>query len=303
MLPLINPQLTQLLACPDCKNDLSEIDKRLICNLCKRKYEIKNGIPILYPSNLDYVHLREEENLAKMMNRPRLNIKDQFSSIQWKNSKNEFWNIVQDNIRIEHQVFINIGCGYDNNFNKLEQKTHIFVNFDMVYDMVYFLKKNFDAKFCVVGDMNALPFRKNSFDCVSCIDVIHHESCRLWNLLESFKGILKLGGYLFLEDMNAWGLFQFPKSIFIPKPLFRILRSIFHRLKHSNHKPANYEFATNPWKVKKTLERLRFHDIKFYLNKSYPNINEFCFYIYKFLSKIELVQKYHNCHYFLSAIN
>ena len=47
----ISKELFDILACPDCKGDLSyNSDKnKLICNSCKRDFDIKEGIPILMP--------------------------------------------------------------------------------------------------------------------------------------------------------------------------------------------------------------------------------------------------------------
>ncbi len=69
--------------------------------------------------------------------------------------------------------------------------------------MLYTLKRDSGAKFCVVGDVRHLPFKKNQFDYLVCIDVIHHEYDQLKRLINSFKNLLKTGGMLFLEDPNA----------------------------------------------------------------------------------------------------
>ena len=76
-------------ACPNCGNDMIEVVDQLKCPVCNTGYDIKNGIPLLYPDSTAPKHLREEEDLAKMMNRPLLSRKDQFSGLQWKKSKEE----------------------------------------------------------------------------------------------------------------------------------------------------------------------------------------------------------------------
>jgi uncharacterized protein YbaR (Trm112 family) len=45
------PELYSILACPMCKADIKySTDYRwLVCTKCKRKYPIKNGIPVLLP--------------------------------------------------------------------------------------------------------------------------------------------------------------------------------------------------------------------------------------------------------------
>ncbi|HIC92284.1 MAG TPA: Trm112 family protein [Syntrophaceae bacterium] len=45
----INPELLEILACPQCKGDiyLNETEDGLICDNCKLMYPIKDDIPIM----------------------------------------------------------------------------------------------------------------------------------------------------------------------------------------------------------------------------------------------------------------
>ena len=81
MYELLDPKLIDLLACPDCSCDLAAIGNQLICSDCKREYEIRNGIPCLYPSSIDEEHLQKEEALSEVMKRTPLDSKDQFSLV------------------------------------------------------------------------------------------------------------------------------------------------------------------------------------------------------------------------------
>ncbi len=44
---MIDKDLIDILACPDCQSDVELKDKELVCKKCKKKYTIKNGVPIL----------------------------------------------------------------------------------------------------------------------------------------------------------------------------------------------------------------------------------------------------------------
>jgi len=301
MSSLTNPKLIQFLACPDCGGELSELRNCLQCASCFTEYEIRNGIPLLYSKKMDFAHMREEENLAGMMKSPRLNAKERFSAHQWDISKREFWSIVHRFAPPSPQAYINIGCGFDDRFRDLELQGNTFINFDMIYDMLFDLQQRAGAKSCVAGDLNNLPFKKGTFDYVVSIDVIHHENENLPQLLQSFRDLLKPGGRQFLEDPNAWGLFQMSKSIFLPKPLYRFLRSQYHRLKRSEHRPADYEFPTNVWRVMSILKQLGFHEIVVYPHTAYPSIGESSYRFYKLFSRFDFVRRYHNYHYMLSA--
>ncbi|MDD5246159.1 MAG: Trm112 family protein [Candidatus Omnitrophica bacterium] len=44
---MIDKELLDILACPACKSDVEEKDGWILCKGCKRKYPIRNGIPIM----------------------------------------------------------------------------------------------------------------------------------------------------------------------------------------------------------------------------------------------------------------
>ncbi len=49
----IPKEIFDILACPLCKSDLvyTKGKKNLVCAKCKRKFPIKEGVPILLPEN------------------------------------------------------------------------------------------------------------------------------------------------------------------------------------------------------------------------------------------------------------
>ncbi len=44
---MIDPQLLEILACPACKTPIRQEDDRLVCDTCKRRYPIRDGIPVM----------------------------------------------------------------------------------------------------------------------------------------------------------------------------------------------------------------------------------------------------------------
>ena len=44
---MIDKELLEILACPACKGDVQLKEDKIICIKCKRKYPIKDGIPIM----------------------------------------------------------------------------------------------------------------------------------------------------------------------------------------------------------------------------------------------------------------
>ncbi|MEW6609979.1 MAG: Trm112 family protein [bacterium] len=45
----MDKELLDILACPVCKGDIiyDEVNQKLICNACGRKYPIRDGIPVM----------------------------------------------------------------------------------------------------------------------------------------------------------------------------------------------------------------------------------------------------------------
>jgi SAM-dependent methyltransferase len=298
---LVNSRLVGLLACQQCGGDLRVSAEQLQCSDCDKSYEIRDGIPCLYPSTIDEGHLREEQSLFDLMLVPPGARKEQFIQAQWNESKEEFWGMVKASVEGNNKAFINIGCGYDTRFVDYEKEGNLFVNFDLIFDLLYMLKSRYGAESCVAGDINVLPFKKESFDYAISIDVIHHESDDLESLIRSFADLLKPGGTLFLEDLNAWGIFQVPKSILLPRQMYRLMRKMYHRIRRTAHQPADYEFPTSVWKIQNILRRTGFSDIVVHPNNSYPCIGPGLFRFYRLISRAEHIRKYHSCHYMISA--
>jgi SAM-dependent methyltransferase len=296
----IDPRLPDYLICPNCAEELVRADTELACAGCKRRYPIRQGIPLLLPEEFDQAHLQAETTLAEMMRAPVQNAGQVFSGSQWELSKTEFWRIVAESFPTPPAAMVNIGCGYDPNFARFDRGDTLFINLDIVFAALAALRREHGARTCVLGDVTRLPLRKSVFDAVICIDVIHHEE-HIADLLGSFYDLLRPGGMLFLSDPNAWGLFQFPKSIFLPRRVHQAAREVYHRLKKSTHRPAPYEFPTHPARTRAMLTRAGFEDIRFYPNQAYPNTGDPGLAIYRFLARSERIRTYHNFHYVLSA--
>jgi uncharacterized protein len=43
----ISDELLNILACPACKTPVRLVGEKLVCDECKRRYRIENGIPIM----------------------------------------------------------------------------------------------------------------------------------------------------------------------------------------------------------------------------------------------------------------
>ncbi|MDP8213191.1 MAG: Trm112 family protein [Candidatus Zapsychrus exili] len=44
---MVDKSLLDILACPACRGEVKEIEDKIVCISCGRKYPIKDGIPVL----------------------------------------------------------------------------------------------------------------------------------------------------------------------------------------------------------------------------------------------------------------
>lgn len=301
MSPSTSPELLGLLACPECGGNLACGEESLLCAGCGRSFGVRKGIPLLYPDDIDRAHIEEEEKLAELMATHTPSGREILYEAQWAQSKKEFWGFVKERASGGNLSILNAGCGIDRGFFDLEGMGTL-VAFDLMPSLLERLGAIYGSKHNVAGAVQALPFREGSFDCICCVDLVHHEPERLPGIIRSFHKALKPGGALFLEDINAWGLFQFWKSIFLPAPVHGALRSAYHRARRSPHRPADYEFPTSVWRVRKLLEAAGFREIEAVPQRAYPNTGPAGLAVYRALSRFDRVRRYHNFHYMLFAV-
>jgi uncharacterized protein len=50
---VIRKELLDILACPVCKTPVRLEDDRLVCDSCKRRYRIDDGIPVMLPEEAE----------------------------------------------------------------------------------------------------------------------------------------------------------------------------------------------------------------------------------------------------------
>ncbi len=299
MTHLIEDTLLDLLACPRCGGNMGAGARQLSCFSCGTQYDIRGGIPVLMPEGIDLEHLAEEEKLGQLMADAPESEKDALSEEQWKLSKKEYWDFVRGRIGTGKTV-VNIGCGVDTTFLEMADGNTL-VAFDLMCSLLERLHGEYGSRFNVTGAVQALPFRSGSFDAICCIDLIHHEPEKLSDIFDSFARILKPGGMLFLEDINAWGITQFWKSKMMPRQMHGKLRDGWHRIKGSKHRPAPYEFPTDVFGSMRMLEKTGFAEVEALPLRSYPNTGRAGLSLFGTLSSSDRIRRYHNFHYMIFA--
>ncbi|MFO8081723.1 MAG: Trm112 family protein [Armatimonadota bacterium] len=58
---MVDERLLEILVCPQCKQDVRLEDDWLVCDECRLKYPVRNGIPIMLIDQAEPLEEREDE--------------------------------------------------------------------------------------------------------------------------------------------------------------------------------------------------------------------------------------------------
>lgn len=149
---------------------------------------------------------------------------------------------------------LDIGCGTGNVLKIVEPYFQNLYGVDVSINM---LRKS--RVYCPSAELfraegNRLPFKSNSFDCVSLFSVLHHVH-NIDPLLEEIYRIMKNGGILYTDND--------PNSYFILRKL-SFIRDLF-KPSYNKEKIAEYHKFTgglNPLLIEAKLKSIGFSDIK-----------------------------------------
>jgi len=164
------------IACPKCKKpfDTKNSIDYLLCDNCLSKYEIKNGIPILF-DNLSTFKL-EESNFHSEIAYDTDDVHN-LKSYRINYLHNKFLKYIFE-LPPESRI-LEIACGTGEDLLKL--KMYNFVGTDISHGMVLNtkmkllkLEKNCMNNRLLVADAECLPFMDNYFDAVLIVGALHH---------------------------------------------------------------------------------------------------------------------------------
>jgi ubiquinone/menaquinone biosynthesis C-methylase UbiE/uncharacterized protein YbaR (Trm112 family) len=192
--------IKNMLICPDCSNVLFEKKDYYFCQSCQTKYPIKNGIPIILPSNLSDNKIKEDEVHG---------LKNKDNS--WYNYQIWYYLIHLSShiVRFEKEILskikgkkvLEIACGNSYASILLKRKHP---QFEVYATDISFLCLDIQAKqmskimeaepdHYLVCDGEKLPFRDNYFNTVFIIASLHHFP-NIGQFFSEVKRVLKPGG-------------------------------------------------------------------------------------------------------------
>jgi ubiquinone/menaquinone biosynthesis C-methylase UbiE len=124
--------------------------------------------------------------------------------------RNEFINKSIANKKFNY--VLDIGCGTGFHINTLFKYADNLIGIDMSVGALKeckISKKDYFADF-IVCDINYLPFKKNSIDCIWISGVLHHVPNDLENIIcNTLAYIMKIGGFVLVDEPNKLNLFNY----------------------------------------------------------------------------------------------
>lgn len=222
---MISRDLERILVCPLCRAKLKKGKNALECS---RGHSFESGeVPILLGEiGEEQVKEREEED---KLSKDYIEQREQFLYSRLVNKR---WNeTILDLIDSKPKNILELGCGTGILLRDLKEKfksSKVFA-FDLSYEMAKYANTKNRGN-VVVADVEAMPFRDNSFDLIIARGVLHHVPS-LGKALKEIRRVLRKGGVFVLSEPNNFN------------PFFRLYRIIGRK-----HR------AYTPGKMRRTLE-------------------------------------------------
>jgi len=99
---------------------------------------------------------------------------------------------------------LDLGCGTGFHQRTLGRYAEYLIGADMSFGALVECKKHFCGEY-VVCDVNSLPFKENSLDCIWIAGVLHHVPDNLVNVItNNITCALKKGGIILIDEPNGW---------------------------------------------------------------------------------------------------
>lgn len=133
----------------------------------------------------------------------------------WKNPSIESYYLLHRWKQQKKNAFLDLGCGLGRHSILFGKNGFQVSAFDLSETSVRETKRWAENEHlqisCQNGDMLALPYAPETFDCILCRNVISHtDTAGVKRIMEEIHSILKSGGecYFTLGSKNAWGFGQ-----------------------------------------------------------------------------------------------
>jgi uncharacterized protein YbaR (Trm112 family) len=170
-----NKKILKILACPECKGDITVLTDDLYCKLCDTRYEVIDGVPLF----LKEFNYSPSGNNVEEISYIKKFFKNVFPKVSLtKFSDTSFFDYV--NSVMDDEIVLNLGSGVKR-FDKFIKKEMI--NLDVAPN----------PSVHIVGDGHKLPIKNGSVGCVFSNAVLEHVA-KPWIVADEIHRVLKDGG-------------------------------------------------------------------------------------------------------------
>ncbi len=268
----------QMLCCPKCKGDLTlRTDQlALLCPACSFVFPIVEGIPVLFPCNVEtemkhlFTRYWDSEEKAHLYDDQ---VEGGGSIFGIYNHESEIYGITYYFDKNKLDLLLDAGCGNGRFLETLPTST-VSVGIDASLNLLRAARRRKRGHFHVCCELEHLPFKKNLFGTVISCRVIQHLRDQEQAVQELCR-VTRDHGDVILELYNTWNPKTIWKEIRMSKvrkvfnaPFKRLFRSLspFDEwgLDYDNY---NHWFEIKGWLKKNHMQGLRGRGVGFGFHK------------------------------------
>ncbi|MDP2750375.1 MAG: methyltransferase domain-containing protein [Nanoarchaeota archaeon] len=214
-----------LLACPKCgcnlklkivkKQKEEIIEGSLFCKECKKSFEIKNGIPLVYHDS----SVTDQHKVKEMFNETPYGLVGMRDALKNRNKisirtiNKSPWYIREDDVK--GKLMLEAGCGGGHLYTELSLLGAEVIGLDQTPNSLLNIKKLHSeyglSPQLVQGNIEFLPVKENSFDIVTSMGVIHHTP-DTQKSLNNLARTVKRGGNIHLMLYHKNSVWNYVKN-------------------------------------------------------------------------------------------
>ena len=268
----------EMLCCPKCTGDLSLIrdETAFSCPRCRFVFPIIDGIPVLFPCNVDedmkhlFTRYWDSEDKADLYD---TNVEGAGSIFGVYNHESEIYGLTGYFDKNKLDLLLDAGCGNGRFLETLPRET-ISVGIDASLNLLKAARRRRRGDFLVCCELEHLPFRNDLFSTVISCRVIQHLKEQEQAVLELCR-VTRDHGDVILELYNTWNPKTLWKQIRMSRirTLFNAPFKLFFRslspfsewgIAYDNY---NHWFEVKPWLKKGGMHGLRGRGVGFGFHK------------------------------------
>ncbi len=195
---MIDKEILSLLACSECKGELTMEYEGLKCINCKISYPIKEGIPV-FGFKDEEIFWKEFFNKLSEKKGDSEEANAYFSRRSFEFTRSVLNNAVG---KLEGVKILDIGCG-TGHATSLFSKNNLIIGVDISYKILFHARKK--GLFPVQSSATKLPLKSDSFGIIVCNNLLQTVP-EGEKVLDEIDRIISNGGKIFIATANKEGL-------------------------------------------------------------------------------------------------